>query len=99
MKSFQVLVFAYAFHLICGIVYEPEPEADNEIGKVSLQSFYRILRSNFEPQRAINGTNVEPDSTKNLLQQYVRLVKIGLVSVWGMQEWQRKVLHQNLRYI
>lgn len=39
MKSFQVLVFAYAFHLICGIVYEPEPEADNEIGKVFLGSF------------------------------------------------------------
>ena len=34
MKSLKVLVFAYAFHLICGIVYEPEPEADTEIGKV-----------------------------------------------------------------
>ena len=27
-----VLVFAYAFHLICGIVYEPEADIDNEIG-------------------------------------------------------------------
>ena len=45
VKSFQVLVFAYAFHLICGIVYEPEPEADNEIGKVFLESVYRVLRS------------------------------------------------------
>ena len=45
MKSLKVLVFAYAFHLICGIVYEPEPEADTEIGKVFIQPFRPVSRS------------------------------------------------------
>jgi len=31
IKSQQVLVFAYAFHLICGIVYEPETDIETEI--------------------------------------------------------------------
>jgi len=75
VKSLKVLVFAYAFHLICGIVYEPEPEADTEIGKV-LKPFIQPFRP-VDVKKAQIGSNTGSDSTKNLFQRSVRLVKIG----------------------